>query len=188
MSRVKLVANEEAPRLIQRMFGQMEKLFGAVPNSSRALAQVPGLVGSVAGLGKIETHEGDLPKSLKFLAKLRVAHRNQCAFCIDIGHARAGDHGITPEQLEALSYDDAKERLGWTPEECLVLDYTDALADTMTVSEKLFAQMRESFSEPQIVELTAQIAAETFYNVFNRALGIEAQGFRSFEQPSVVGE
>ncbi len=188
MSRVKLVATEDAPRLIQRMFGQMEKAFGAVPNSSRALAQVPALVGSVAGLGKIESHEGDLPRDLKFLAKLRVAHRNQCEFCIDIGHARAPEAGLTPEQLEAISHEDVLSCMDWTPKERLILLYTDALTDSMTVSDELFSEMREVFSEPQIIELTAQVAAETFYNMFNRALGIEAQGFGAMMPATGVGE
>jgi len=37
--------------------------------------------------------------------------------------------------------------------------------------------VREHFSEPEIVELTAAAALENFRSKFNTALGIEAQGF-----------
>ena len=49
----------------------------------------------------------------------------------------------------------------------------------MEVSDALFAKMKEHFSEPQMIELTAQIAVETFYNVINHSLGIQSQGFCS---------
>lgn len=179
MSRVKLISDEEAPRLLQRIFGQMEQAYGAVPNTARALALVPYLVPNVAGLSKVEGPEGELPRPLKWLAKLRVAHRNACAFCIDIGHARAPDVGLTTEQLGVMGDMEVTKHDLWSEEERAVLAYTDALVTTMTISDELFARTRKHFSEPQIVELTAQIAAETFYNIINRALGIEAQGFGS---------
>ena len=57
-----------------------------------------------------------------------------------------------------------------------------AYAETMTVTgrkvdDALFAQVRQHFSEAQIVELTAAVALENFRSKFNTALGIEAQGF-----------
>lgn len=57
-----------------------------------------------------------------------------------------------------------------------------AYAEAMTVSgrkvtEELFARLRRSFTEPEIVELTAAVALENFRSKFNTALGIEAQGF-----------
>jgi alkylhydroperoxidase family enzyme len=39
------------------------------------------------------------------------------------------------------------------------------------------ATLRQHFSEREIVELTAAIAAENFSNRFNVPLGIESQGF-----------
>jgi alkylhydroperoxidase family enzyme len=45
------------------------------------------------------------------------------------------------------------------------------------VSDALFERLRQAFSEPEIVELTAAVALENFRSKFNVALGIEAQGF-----------
>ena len=45
------------------------------------------------------------------------------------------------------------------------------------VSDELFVKVRRHFSEPQVVELTAAVALENFRSKFNRALGVESQGF-----------
>jgi alkylhydroperoxidase family enzyme len=45
------------------------------------------------------------------------------------------------------------------------------------VDDALFGRLRQHYTEPQIVELTAAIALENFRSKFNPALGVEAQGF-----------
>jgi alkylhydroperoxidase family enzyme len=56
--------------------------------------------------------------------------------------------------------------------------YAEAITATgQKVDDALFARVREHFSEPEIVELTAAAALENFRSKFNTALGIEAQGF-----------
>ncbi len=56
--------------------------------------------------------------------------------------------------------------------------YAEAMTITgQRVSDALFARVRASFDEPQIVELTAAVALENFRSKFNVALGIGAQGF-----------
>jgi alkylhydroperoxidase family enzyme len=58
------------------------------------------------------------------------------------------------------------------------LAYAEAMTITgHRVDDALFERVREHFTEPGIVELTAAIALENFRSKFNVALGIEAQGF-----------
>ena len=62
--------------------------------------------------------------------------------------------------------------------ERVALEYAERMTYTgQKVDDALFARLREHFSEPQIVELTAAIALENFRSKFNPALGVEAQGF-----------
>jgi alkylhydroperoxidase family enzyme len=62
--------------------------------------------------------------------------------------------------------------------EKLVLEYADAMTQTpVEVSEALFAQLRATFTEAQLVELTATIAWENFRARFDHAFGVEAEGF-----------
>ncbi len=62
--------------------------------------------------------------------------------------------------------------------EQVALDYAEAITCTdRQVDDVLFAKVKEHFTEPQIVELTAAIAWENFRSKFNPTLGVEAQGF-----------
>jgi alkylhydroperoxidase family enzyme len=62
--------------------------------------------------------------------------------------------------------------------ERVALDYAERMTITgQKVDDALFAQLKLHYNEAQIVELTAAIALENFRSKFNRALGIEAQGF-----------
>jgi alkylhydroperoxidase family enzyme len=62
--------------------------------------------------------------------------------------------------------------------EKLVLEYADAMTQTpVEVSEALFAKLRATFAEAQLVELTATIAWENFRARFDHAFGVEAEGF-----------
>jgi alkylhydroperoxidase family enzyme len=62
--------------------------------------------------------------------------------------------------------------------ERVALEYAEAMTVTgQKVSDALFERLRQAFSEPEIVELTAAVALENFRSKFNVALGIEAQGF-----------
>ena len=58
------------------------------------------------------------------------------------------------------------------------LEYAERVTITgEKVSDELFTRLRQHFTEPQVVELTAAVALENFRSKFNTALGIEAQGF-----------
>ena len=59
-----------------------------------------------------------------------------------------------------------------------VLRFTTALSRTPAeVPDDLYAALRGEFSERQLVELTAAITWENYRARFNRAFGVEAEGF-----------
>jgi len=62
--------------------------------------------------------------------------------------------------------------------ERLALEYAERITYTdRRVDDALVADLKNHYSDAQIVELTAAIAMENFRSKFNPALGIEAQGF-----------
>lgn len=71
-----------------------------------------------------------------------------------------------------------RESSAFSKLERAALEYAERMTYTgQKVDEALFARLKEHFSEPQIVELTAAIALENFRSKFNPALGVESQGF-----------
>lgn len=66
----------------------------------------------------------------------------------------------------------------FSDQERVALEYAERMTFTdRTVDDALFWRLKEKFSEPQIVELTAAIALENFRSKFNPALGVGSQGF-----------
>ena len=66
----------------------------------------------------------------------------------------------------------------FSPAERVALEYAERITYTdRQVDDTFFAELRQHFTEAQIVELTAAVALENFRSKFNPSLGIEAQGF-----------
>ncbi len=84
--------------------------------------------------------------------------------------------GVSEAQLRELpAYDSSA---AFSDLEKRVLDYAVAMTETpVEVPDALFAQLRQHFSEAQMVELTAAIAWENYRARFDHAFGIEAQDF-----------
>ena len=62
--------------------------------------------------------------------------------------------------------------------ERLALEYAERITYTdQKVDDALVDQLKNHFTDAQIVEMTAAIAMENFRSKFNPPLGIEAQGF-----------
>src|SRR6266571_5312118 len=95
---------------------------------------------------------------------------------MDINSAVGRAAGISDEKIHALGSWRTSE--AFTADERLVLAYADAMSATpVNVPEELFAKLRERFSEPQLVELTAAIAWENYRARFNRAFLVDSAGF-----------
>jgi alkylhydroperoxidase family enzyme len=85
-------------------------------------------------------------------------------------------NGITPEQVTNLH--DYPTSPHFSPLEKLVLQYADCMTWTPAeIPQEIFDQLRENFSDPQLVELTASIAWENYRARFDHAFGIEAENF-----------
>ena len=66
---------------------------------------------------------------------------------------------------------------GFVPAEAALLRMADAMADTPSnVSDELYAELRLSFSEEQLIELAASAARENFRARFNRVFNIGSDG------------
>jgi 4-carboxymuconolactone decarboxylase len=115
-------------------------------------------------------------RKLLALAGTKAACLIGCQFCIDIGSHISREAGVTEEQLRTLhAY---RESPAFTPVERLVLEYAEAMCQLpVSISDELFARLREQFTDEQIVELTTAVAIENFRARFNDAFDITPAGF-----------
>jgi AhpD family alkylhydroperoxidase len=112
---------------------------------------------------------------LRNLVELKGAQMIGCEFCVDLGSQICRKSGFSDEELLALPR--YRQSDLFTEREKVALDYTVAVMRTpVEVTDELFAQMKEHFSDEQLVEITALL---TLVNLdrFNAAFGIGSAGF-----------
>jgi alkylhydroperoxidase family enzyme len=95
---------------------------------------------------------------------------------VDINSAVGREQGITDEQLaELASFENSTH---FNALEKTILRYTEEMSrNPAEVADRVFEELKQYFNTAQIVELTAMIAFENLRARFNRALGIESDGF-----------
>jgi len=87
------------------------------------------------------------------------------------------DLGVPDEKLLALSGDGAADGPLFDERERAALAYVEAMTFTdQDVDDALFARLQATFTDDELVELTAVIAWENASSTFNRALRIPSQG------------
>ncbi|HEY0605717.1 MAG TPA: carboxymuconolactone decarboxylase family protein [Herpetosiphonaceae bacterium] len=105
-----------------------------------------------------------LEASLLELVKLRASQINHCAFCIDMHWKDARAAGEDEARLYLLNA--WHESPGYTERERAALAWTEAvtLLSEDQVSDDLYAQVREHFSDVEIVDLTFAVLVINGWN------------------------
>jgi AhpD family alkylhydroperoxidase len=112
---------------------------------------------------------------LKNMIELKGAQMIGCEYCVDLGSQICRNSGFSDEELLALARYRQSEL--FTEREKLALDYAVAVMRTpVEVTDELFAELKEHFSDEQVVEITALLTVVNL-NRLNAALGIGSAGF-----------
>lgn len=105
-----------------------------------------------------------LELSLLHLVKIRASYINECAYCVDMHTKDARLEGETEQRMYALAA--WRETPFFTPRERAALAWTDALTNIAQTHapDDVFAEVREHFTEAEIVALTMQITSINSWN------------------------
>jgi len=114
------------------------------------------------------TNKSGLEKPLMELVKLRASLLNGCAFCIDMHFREAKAAGESEERLYLLSAWQETRDL-YTAREKAALRWTDALTKLAgnQVSDELFEDVHEYFTDQEMANLTLAIVAINGWNRFS---------------------
>ena len=101
------------------------------------------------------------------LVKMRASQLNGCAFCIAMHVPLARKHGISDDQLHLLAA--WREAPIYSPKERAALAWAEALTQLTggDVSDGVYAEMRQQFSEKEIGDLSFAVAE---INAWNRLM------------------
>ena len=185
MARIQGVSHEEAGPMVKLVYRfmrrGMKKLTGREASRGSGIepievwAHQPKMM---TGMGKFQqaVRKGhSVDERLKYLVELKGAQMIGCEYCVDLGSQICRNSGFSDDELLALPRYRGSDL--FTEREKVALDYTVAVMRTpVEVTDELFAQAREHFTDQQLVEITALL---TLVNLdrFNAAFGIGSAGF-----------
>jgi AhpD family alkylhydroperoxidase len=123
----------------------------------------PGVMRAMQGLESYNAESGIEP-GLRELVKLRASQINGCAYCVDMHYLDARANGETEQRLSALVAwqetpfftDRERAALLWTEKVTLIsLDH---------VPDEVYAEVRQHFTDEELVNLTLIIATINAWN------------------------
>ena len=167
---------------ITGVFGAMAKRFsknklGEVPESLGVMWHNKPVLKAFFGFShKADRKWGTCDRQLKSFAHLAAVSMVGCSACLDFGYLQA--HNKKLDIGKAREVPRWRESAVFTPLECDVLEYAEAMTQTPpAVTDEISARLLDQLGAPALVELTAFIAAANMASRTNVALGIQTQGF-----------
>ena len=170
MARVRDIEINEVPADCQPVYRRFSEEYGPFLNQVKVFAHRPPALKHIMGLLLDLADEALLPKRYLEIALVVVSKINECTYCVAHHAPRLSDQGLSTETIDKILEDNCP---GLDKIDRLVRDYAvQVTEEPQHIRNDVFAQLKEHFSEEQIVELTLRTALCGFFNRFNDALEI----------------
>lgn len=121
---------------------------------------------ALKGLMEMEKYmaKSGFDKKLYHLIKLRASQINGCAYCLDMHSKDALKMGDTVQRLVGL--DAWREAPYYTDKERAALEWTEVvtMVAEADISDEIYENVREHFSEKELLQLTVGIIAINGWN------------------------
>ena len=168
-SRIPLLERDQVTPEIANVYDSLLAARGVVPNMFKTLAHTPSLALATAGYLKALLSDGSLPGYYKELIAIRLSVLNQSEYAIAAHALSARQKGASDDQINAAK---SKYETGpLTDAQKLGLRCADKMHNSARdLDDALFAQLKQHFTDPQIVELIATAAAFELFPRFEDAL------------------
>ena len=174
MARVPLIEEKNHSELAQSIAKIKGARGGRLINIYRLMLHSPVLANAWFDLNQAVRYGTEIDGQSRELAVIRVAILNNVEYVQRAhGPAYALKEGLTPEQVAALA--------NWQPSQLFsaqqraLLAYTDAMTREIDVPDTVFADLRNHFTERQIVELTMLVGAYNMLTRFLKALKVDPE-------------
>ena len=164
-------------------FAIFEKILGFVPNSLLTMQRKPEMVKAFGVLTKaVMSDSGDVDLGFMRLIAHFSSRAAGCQYCEAHSLIAANIHGVSQEKLDAIWEYKTSEL--YSEAERIALDFALAAGSVPNgVTPELFAQMREHWSENQIVEILGAVCLYGFLNRWNDSMATDLE-----ESPNAMGK
>jgi len=151
----KLAPDQWDARLVAAI--QPDNLTDLEQGLTRYFAHCPEQALGLMGFGGALKRNRTLPDRLVELVRLRVAFFNQCRSCMAIRYSDAVADGVTEGLVCSLERPQEAENL--SAAEKAAIRYGELMAtDHLAIDDAVYAELRQHFTEAQIVELGMTVA------------------------------
>jgi AhpD family alkylhydroperoxidase len=115
------------------------------------------------------------------LVRIQASYSASCAFCIDMNSAYAEETGVNAGELAAIQgRKELKSVTSFNERELMALEYARLISQTpLKFSEEFINQLKQNFTEKEIVILASTAAQVNYWARLIKALGIPPAGFNS---------
>jgi len=139
----------------------------------QAMCLRPEILQAFAGFGSSVYPGGLLERRVKELVIIAASERNDCQFCTNFHCDLVRIDGIVDGDALAAVRDPS----GLAPRERLAVQYTQAAkANSNAIPPAVAGELKERFSDPELVELTFLIGYINMLNLFNNCLDVRYHG------------
>jgi uncharacterized peroxidase-related enzyme len=172
MARISRLDRSEVTPEMAALYDKAFAHRGNVPNMFRVMAHRPEIFATMQAHFSAVLNSGTVSTKLKELIIVRTSQVNVTPYCVASHTVLAKGLGWTDDQLANLA--DWSSRDDFSPAEKAALRLAETVTrDAHAVTEEQFAELRNFYSEGEIVELLCAIGLFNYFNRFNNALLME---------------
>lgn len=146
----------------------------------KLLAWYPKVAISSGVLESLVAHgKNDLNRRILKLVRIQTSMSVACPFCVDMNSFEYEKDGITPEEIQGLEGTKSlNEIYSLSKKERLAIEYAKVISATpVEVPMELIAEIKNEFSEREIVILSSTVAQVNYWARMLVALGVPPAGF-----------
>ena len=165
------LAKEQAAPQVHEIFDKLTRDIGHMPGFFGTMARVPDALVHFVALYSSVINRGSVEAKYKELAYLKTSQVNGCEYCFRAHCGSGKKRGVSEEQIQSLAF--FRRSTAFDEKEKAVLLYAERVTrGASAMRERAVGELKQYFSEDQIVELTLAVAVANFTNRFNDALVI----------------
>ena len=163
---VGLISDEEVSGETKKIFEGMTEKTGKVPKWMRVMANCDDTLVGFFSLFKSVMDDAPTDKLLKWKIAFIISELNKCEYCVSVSKSQLSALGLEDDALVDI------EKVCENTER-LAIDYAKAVnSAAYKIDDALMKQMKENFTDQQIVEITSVVGLFSFINRFNDALRV----------------
>lgn len=163
------LSKENAAPSVKPIYDKLTHVFGHMPSFFGTMARVPEALEHFLPLYGAVIDKGSVEAKYKELAYLKTAQINGCEYCFKAHSASGKKNGVSDDQIKALAL--FQRSKAFDDKEKAVLLYAERVTrGASAMRPRALEELKQYFTDDQIVELTLTVCIANFTNRFNDAL------------------